>query len=443
MKIETMKSVILVILIGFSLLLSVALWNYQPELESVDQDSTIENIRLEDVGEERTARQLIQPSKFIFHKDGTHYSYEEHSDQFQAYSSLKDWQLVSTIEQVDETDHLPGAEKIELIFPTLLPVEVLGNIFTVDNIDLGNQVFDRIHMKKADDSSVYEIWVTRAGQERSVAAFQASLSENMGVDLLEAVNDQQLIEYLHVNDLTDEPSRANADIYVPSDTSNIEGRVLQTNPVPVTPLQNYLFPAASNVTSDFLAPGETRLSDSDRTFTVVDDERWMEYESRIPNQVNSTFLPEYELFLESQADLNDHLGFTNTFQLDSVQRGGDVQYRMYFSDLPVLEYRTNHPYHMIRLEYVGDTVQRYSRPLIQFTTANVVSATLPSGQQAAEYLVQSDRYDLENVTAMKIGYELVGQETNIAYDLLPYWYVNESGIWKKLFADQLSEMGQL
>ena len=73
MNMETMKSVTLVILIALSLVLTVALWNYQPSGEVVEEgEEVIDTTQLD--GEENNVVSLVEPEQFVFHERGSSYS---------------------------------------------------------------------------------------------------------------------------------------------------------------------------------------------------------------------------------------------------------------------------------------------------------------------------------------------------------------------------------
>src|SRR5699024_12619321 len=67
MNYETMKSFVLVVLIGISLLLSFILWSYQPNYDYLQDADYVNEV---DVGGgEKSRNELIHPSKVIFNNE--------------------------------------------------------------------------------------------------------------------------------------------------------------------------------------------------------------------------------------------------------------------------------------------------------------------------------------------------------------------------------------
>src|SRR5690625_5055065 len=64
---ETIKSFILVVLVGLSFLLSYILWSYQPKYEMFYDASYITEADIG--GKERTKNDIIRPTNIVFHHE--------------------------------------------------------------------------------------------------------------------------------------------------------------------------------------------------------------------------------------------------------------------------------------------------------------------------------------------------------------------------------------
>lgn len=64
MNSETVKTIVLCVLIAISLYLSFKLWSYQPSYSEVIPEEIIPEVDID--GIEKTKQQLIQPRKIIF-----------------------------------------------------------------------------------------------------------------------------------------------------------------------------------------------------------------------------------------------------------------------------------------------------------------------------------------------------------------------------------------
>ena len=146
---ETIKSFILAVLVGLSFLLSYILWSYQPKYEMFYDSSYINEV---DVGgKERKKNDLIKPAHVIFHRSTNQIvGFKQPSDEYIFYKELSSWSLTdfSLLEFNGETKEPVEQQYIEVIFPSNFPIQLLTNIFSVQelNIELPNWTFDRFYI---------------------------------------------------------------------------------------------------------------------------------------------------------------------------------------------------------------------------------------------------------------------------------------------------------
>src|SRR5699024_12626876 len=108
MKYESIKTFILVVLIFISFVLSFIVWSYQPNFESLSEESQVSEI---DVGgEEKTKNELIEPIKIVFNNKGNIKSFKEQKDRRAMYKELATW-LMDVVE-VNKKKGQPDAKKI-------------------------------------------------------------------------------------------------------------------------------------------------------------------------------------------------------------------------------------------------------------------------------------------------------------------------------------------
>ncbi|WP_281974302.1 YycH family regulatory protein [Halobacillus litoralis] len=453
MNIETMKSVILVILIAFSLVLSVALWNYQPETETVDDDGLIEDTQLdEDIGGEQTIPGLVIPDQVVFHEEGTSYSFKDSDDEWSFFQQIQEWELSAMDLNPDPINFENHENAVEVIFPTTIPLQTVGDLFMADRELLGNttQSFDRmflVHHANDQPPTSYELWFVDSEGDGNIAKLQATISASAGERALSVLsNKDELQEQVRVADAfgNEETEGMGAQhIYLPKEEVSIPRVVLQqTESIPVTPLRNDLFPSPDLVSIYNTNSGARRAKTAERQLDAI-DERRMEYVVMIPNSANSSNLGSYELLTKSVEDVNSHLGWTNDFRLNellSYQNLNQVQYRMYHNDLPIMENQDTTGLANILLSYEQGEIQTYNRPLIKFESVNEqVLGNIPSGEEVLEDLQQSGNYDLEDIQGLEIRYKLEEQNNRLVFNLIPKWYIQTStGSWNELYGENLT-----
>src|SRR5690625_2997571 len=87
MNYEMIKSYLLVILIGVSILLSVALWTYQPNYEQFQDPDYVNEVNIG--GEEQEIRDLIAPKSIVFHDNKRALGFGKPSDGEAFYESMQ------------------------------------------------------------------------------------------------------------------------------------------------------------------------------------------------------------------------------------------------------------------------------------------------------------------------------------------------------------------
>ncbi|WP_062515178.1 YycH family regulatory protein [Halobacillus sp. KGW1] len=437
MKRETMKTVVLIILIAFSLVLTVALWNYQPVAESDDSENTlIDDTTLDNLGQERTLSELIEPEKVVFHDQGNFYAYKEELERSSFYKDMQEWTLNNLNVNPKEISADQQKDAVEVIFPAQVPVKVIGDLFQVDKEQIENvrQKFDRVFLTapQGEKAPSYQVWFVNTEEQAPV--LRATINSADGDRAFRELEDEQkLNKQLRLSDAFPNADTSAYDhIYIPEKRKNIEEYVLQTDPVPIATLRNALFPSTSLVSRYKTSSGEPRFRASEgRRLDVLDGDRRMEYLYMIPNSVNSGNLDGYELLRRSITDVNGHLGWTNQFQL--VSNSSDmVQYRMKYNDIPVMEGQGTYQLATIALSYEQDEIQRYIRPLVKFKTISETIGALESGEEVVRYL-QNNNIDYASIQDIRISYTLEERTNRLAYNLIPEWYIQTSSGWQPLF----------
>ncbi|MGI8313910.1 YycH family regulatory protein [Halobacillus mangrovi] len=445
MNIETMKSVILVILIAFSLLLTVALWNYQPNFNQADENKDIGPTTLEKAGGEQVEiPNLVEPAKVVYQTQGSYYSYADPNDRSQLYEKMKQWALVNINDNPSPPELGEGDRAAEIIFPSELPLEVLNNIFSIkEDLPQEDALFDRIFVVHEHDSesvSPYMVYIMDTGEDVNPTKVSASLSEEAATQLFNEVDNHEMVSHFRLGDWSGGTDSTQYNhIYLPADKTSYPTEVLQTNNVPLTPLQNFLFPASSTIRQSYSDSVDRRYVETFRVLDVYNDERMMKYQYKITNQ--SPYWTQYELFNKSVNDMNNHFGWTNPFRLENILANKDtVRYRMYYNGIPIYE---ESGLSTISLKYEGSSIQEYIRPLVSFfpvpyENGEDSSVTIESGEQVISKIKESG-IAIDDIDDIQVGYSLTEQSMRLAYSLLPQWYIKVDGEWTSLFRGEITQ----
>ncbi|CDQ18440.1 Two-component signal transduction system YycFG, regulatory protein YycH [Halobacillus karajensis] len=452
MKKETMKSVILVILIAFSLVLTVALWTYQPVNETLEEDVFIDDTKLEETGAEREVANLVLPDRIIFHEQGSFYSFRDNVDKKAFYDQMQNWNLTTLDVNPGRIDLDNHSRVVEIHFPAKLSIHVIKDLFQLNDEGQLEEVqanFDRVfllHHPEGSAPTSYDLWFVDSDASGSDATLQATISSTAGEDALQVLENKdkltEMIRFADVRPGEQEDETGASNIYVPSGPVEISEYVLQTGTVPGKPIQNDLFPPNTRVSRSTNNNGDNILKTFRRRLTQ--NEKRMEYEWMVPNSANQNNWSEYELFVKSMEDINSHLGWTDDYRLNSVQSGRDeVQYRMYFNERPVMENSDSYMLATILLSYQQGQIQEYKRPLVHFSSINESKAILQSGEEVLQDIKEKEDINYTDIRDIKVMYSLEEQRNDVVYSLIPEWYVLTNSGWSKVYPDDRSQNAEI
>ncbi|MFD2923815.1 YycH family regulatory protein [Halobacillus naozhouensis] len=437
MKFETLKSIILLILICFSLLLTVGLWNYQPITDEVGKEN--ENLVEETTigGEEVKMSSLIAPSQFVFHRNGNHYSFEDGKDREETYKIMKNWTLFN-IHTVENRVVPEAARMMEVIFPTNIPAQAIKNIFSLGEQDFApsSGEFKRIFFSINENGGVDVFFKP---ESEDAIAYGASLrSENI----------YQLEELIATTEGVNKQVMFTGDgdkrIFLPSNSVEVSWHILDTTTIPIVPLKNTLFEDPS-IVKDIPAPRvEQRLTDSLSNLEVMEGGRRMVFSELLSKPSPQTAMSSYEVLEKSISFINAHQGWTDTFRIGELSTANtSITYHMYQKHLPVLASEGN--IHTIMVDYQNGLEKRYARPLVRLEPSINKSEgpySLSSGNKIIALINESRKYNIKLIEDIEIGYKLVKQSGGYGgYSLIPRWFILENGSWKEVEESFVHEGG--
>ncbi|WP_156289906.1 YycH family regulatory protein [Oceanobacillus salinisoli] len=407
MKLETLKTFILVVLIGISLLLTFGMWNYQPSIESL-KDPTPEDISLN--GSEESIQSLIEPKQIIFHQASMHYGFDSPLEQREFYQDVQDWVLYDfeTVKTEENTNHPDG----ELIFPTPLPMEILDSLFTFNssNLELPIWSFQRVYLTLDEEANAVMVeFLSIDGRDKAVAF----VHDPSHYEQLQAyMNEQELREYT----LFDE---GGTDIYLPEGPIHLSRQTRSFSRINPNDLVEVLFSDPSVVRqSNYTNRGTTYFTDSSQ-MSVTRDEARMEFISPGANNEYQEGLYAEDLLNKSIDDINAHEGWTDEYKLmDIFINENLIRYQMYYQGYPVFSTLTT-----IEQEW-GQRLIQYKRPLFRSNDLlNEITVELPSSGAIVDYV--REHYNPDNIMDIQIGYQLNYDKDDNLIVFEPNWYIQQ------------------
>lgn len=418
MNYETIKSFVLVVLVGTSFLLSFILWSYQPNYEDFYDKSYVNEV---DVGgTERTKNDLVKPSEIIFRNGNEAMGFINPMDQQAFYKELASWPLYEY--NIADSHGRPGKDEqfVEVVFPSAIPASLITNLFTFhdDQIDPPNWSFERV-------------FITFDEQDRTLKLVILSVDDRKQISATIEKSDtyEKLLSYLNDHsDLEDYISFgvSNGPIYLPKESVELSCKTLVASSIEPDSFINALFSNPNLVTRNIK---EAYFTDGQRGMRIVHEGRQLEF----INPIQSTYdiVDPNELLDKSVNNINEHKGWTDDFLFENINNtSNNIRYRLYHEGYPVFDH---YSLSIIEQEWREQELYQYTRPLIQIgNLLNTKEVELPSGQEVSTLLTNDRQINKKEIKDIQIGYSLNYMADAHSLTLEPSWYILYQGEWIKI-----------
>ncbi|MEQ6376370.1 two-component system activity regulator YycH [Bacillaceae bacterium S4-13-56] len=422
---ENIKTVLLTFLIFMSLLLTLVLWNYQPEYDWLDDGTQyVHETKLD--GKELAFKNVLSPLKVVLHQNNQHSSLLSASDQLGFYKKMSEWTLTNwTV--LSDREIVLQADRLELVLPEEIPYSMIESLFVVENRrDIPkNGSFSRIVFSIGDyQKNIYISFVPETGNNRLRAQI-------LNANVMDVINDFISASMNNMDFMLFE-TRKGFPIYLPNGEVDLTKYTYSTNRLDVQPLVNVLFSDPKLVRQSLSSDGEMYYTDGTRGMEVSQNDRYIEF----INPPTSDFreLNKEDLITQSIDFMNDHAGWTDEYKLFSIDESTNtINYRLFVKEYPVFDYDN---LAVIEQTWRDREIYQYRRPMIELATTfeSSETTTLRSGQSVIEYLEQNqERYSTELIYDIAIGY-FMQQRADFSYivSLEPSWFINYDGTWQRL-----------
>ncbi|HLR41441.1 MAG TPA: two-component system activity regulator YycH [Virgibacillus sp.] len=423
MKFESVKTFILTILVGLSLLLTFGLWTYQPEHELLNDTSYINEVDIG--GIEEAKKDIIEPDHIIFHKDQRYFGYEDPINQQNLYKDMQSWPLYNF--HVSEANGAPAHKyQVEVIFPDAIPLDMLHSLFTLDEEEhLPGWSFQHVYITFDQASTSMNIqFLSIDGRKQATAVIDNTDKYNL---LWSVMSEPEGLSEYTLFEPADTP------IYLPKNQVEMARRSLGVKTIDPNMLVNALFSNPSLVSTNI---GEAYYTDGQRGMSVLKEGRSLEFINPIQSYEPSN---PGDLIDSSITNINEHRGWTDEYKLEAIDRDtNNLCYRMRYEGYPVYN---NSGLSIIEQSWRNQELHQYRRPLISLNNSlggDVVN--LKSGSNVIHYLENNAKYEMEKVNDIQVGYHLKYLD-NATHSLTlePAWYMNYNGHWQEIdMGDQVA-----
>ncbi|MES9682117.1 two-component system activity regulator YycH [Gottfriedia acidiceleris] len=443
MRREHIKSVILTTLVIVSLVLSYSLWSYQPTYDVLQNQDYVQKVS---IGAKRDFKDIVIPNLLVVHESNKNYETTKQSNISPIYRSLQKSEITNFENLTNKTSEVAyqsitkGKNKLEIIFPTVVPVETLGKALNLDAKRLQNVLFDRIiiNLSTKQDSSA-RIYFSNEAQN---ILYGASFDNASIIASVEKIRDN----YESFTESLRYKLDSGKIIYLPKKPIKLTTMEFLTTDIDVDKLKDAIFSDPSNVRKESTDSGDT-FTDGTRLMSVSPLNRSISFVNPTTPENNNNQSP--NLLVQRSVDfINAHGGWTDGYILSGVKPdNNEVSFRLFVNNLPVYNNST------ITTSWGVDDIETFKRPLYKFriqVDKKESELELMAGPQIMEIISNNKSINKSLIKDISLGYETIFDEDkstinqpyyNRAIQLKPVWIINYDDTYKKIDQDLLSRTG--
>ncbi|MCM3736307.1 two-component system activity regulator YycH [Bacillus cytotoxicus] len=423
MNIENLKSVLLINLVVISVFLTFNLWTYVPDSSKLQNTKYLQdNTEVE----QKSLANVILPSLVLFHKENTHLGSENIANIDPLYKlfergELYDFKDISNdIPKQQFFSFVRGKNKIEMIFPTHIPLDSMKDVFKIKEKVPESCSFNRImiDLSKSRDGNMPVYFISY--EHRKVYHM---VLKGITLRELETARDQFTANARDYSQYTLSDTR---EIFLPDTKTDMQRMGYLVSDISEDIFINALFtdPRYVKKLSD---ERENTYTDGIRLMQVLKKKQMLQYTNSVASeQAHNVYGT--ALVQRSFDFINGHGGLTDSYRFDYMKSTtGKTTYRLYVDSLPVFNESG-----MAAMEQVwgaGELIS-YKRPLFKLNIkyGDDQTISLADGKTVIQSLEKNENVDMKLIQDIRLGYKLTPEAgtdgKNIAaVNLKPIWYV--------------------
>lgn len=429
MTYENIKSVILVLLVSFSVFLTWSIWTYKPNYELMEKPNTVEKVV---ISAKKDVEQIIKPDRIYYHYDKEkHFGTVNPNEITKTLNEISKWNFADfenvsdQIKNYSSFTHANGNAVI--LFPDSIPIELYKTIIDVKDSKLPQFYFDRIVIDSVDTAKdqglVYFISTKHKQAYRShvpvsfVQSFRNSYYKN-------AEFSTNFVKYM--------PFKISNEhvIYLSTEESKMLRYQLIAANLESEKFKNALFKDPSVVQKNYQPYGEEYTNGSS-LMRVNTDKSTLSYVN--PAEINESNYFSKNLLKRGIDFVNEHGGWTGNYRfVEMDEKKQTVLFRLY-DDKGYPVFSENSGISEISQIWGQNNINQYLRSNFSLGLRMETTETiLPSGQDIIKYLETKEDFDLNNLQDVVLGYTMTKQSQTRSVYLEPSWYYKYNNTWKQI-----------
>lgn len=432
---EPIKSIVLLLLIVFSVMFTFMVWNFSPNYEPMEQLQTVDIT----IAEKKTIDEIIKPYKILTNIDEQVLGTVDKSQMDVILAEMGNWEISDfhlvnqNLNTFEISQVLRQPSQMTLYFPGEVPIVVYDNVLLMNDMSIPESTFNRLII---DWSQTTQLPMLHFVSEANGLHYQAQVTltnkENFVRNVIEA--GQSFDEYVEID-------RGNTPLLtVSKDPVLITRNTYYQEEINPHRFRDALFNDPKAVRRSQVDTNQEEYGDDHAFMSVNTKTKMLSYV--MPAAESQEIAIPSELLLNTIDFINEHGGWTDEFRyayMNPISR--HVEFQLYVDGLPVHSEQpgTNE----ITQKWGESRVFKYLRP---YYTLDVdlekVEEELPSGVEVAEALRNSDELDFDSIDEITIGYYMIHEEGRRLLILEPCWYYLIKDNWIRFMPAQYPGGGE-
>ncbi|BCB06076.1 YycH family regulatory protein [Bacillus sp. KH172YL63] len=436
MNYEKIKSIVLTLLVCVSVFLTFNLWTYSPDYATISSNDAYDVSVGEKLLDNELNNHLVKPFKLFYHGKDKTVGTMNQTEINKVVENLAKWSLFdiknvsNKYSQQDINTLIHGANKVELVFPDLVPFSVYNQVLNLEEKNMPAASFNRIVIDLTQDNSdtgtIYFIAYVEDKEEKMV------LESRVNRATLDAFSGEFVQRALYNNlydQYVEQPLNNKKTILLPKTSQDYFSYQYYTDLNSLEEYKSALFTDPNSVNMNASGDMLTYM-DVSSMLTVNKEHNTFSFVN--PSEEKQNGSSPSMLLQKSMEFVNDHGGWTDDYQFFSISPyENKIVYRLFLQNHPVFN---DNGMAEISQTWGENGVNKYSRPYFSLDFSfddDLTEVRLPSGSSVVYALNQEGI--LENIEDITIGYKMT-RDPNESRKLIfvPSWYYKYDGNWLRL-----------
>jgi regulatory protein YycH of two-component signal transduction system YycFG len=430
--IETVKSIILLLLVTLSIVFTFAIWTYTPRYEKSEDLPTVDI----SIANRMSYDEIIKPYKIIFNYGEKLTGTLTATDIDYVMNELKKWGITELTlvdnnfneEKLDALMRKPN--RFTLYFHGEVPLPVYNNVLNIEGLKMNvpETSFDRLVVDwNPAGVSMNISFVSKANHVLYSA--RVKIDDNQGFHRSILTWGRDLDQYADINP-NDSPF-----IAVPTEPVETIRNIYSQREINPSRFRDALFSDPNAVRRSQSGLNKEEFQDDHALMNIDTEKKILKYV--VPAAESQEVANPSELLKNTIDFVNEHGGWTDEFRYTNMSQSSRfVKFQLFINGLPVYGDTTSTEMTQV---WGDNRILSYTRPYytldLPFPETDV--QLLQSGVEIAELLKKSEILDFNGIEELTLGYFMRHDKERSLFIMEPYWFYLTKGTWIRVSPEQL------